>query len=193
MSPFPKSVQTALPQRGTPFQPSLAQLKFKWWRQGVCSKLGLVSKHLALTEPANSSFHAPAYGASYIQSYYTFIILIVCLCMATLTEVFPCFFLSCKANARVKPPKTGHGPHSSKIFVLFYVLFVLCHSVYCLRVYLYCTTATGWLPNCGQQIYLNHIATVYTALGTILCLFQRIKSTNQWMKVYSTHCFASCI
>ena len=34
-------------------------------------------------------------------------------CMATLTEVFPCFFLSCKANARVKPAKTGHGPHSS--------------------------------------------------------------------------------
>jgi hypothetical protein len=32
---------------------------------------------------------------------------------ATLTEVFPCFFLSCKANARVKPAKMGHGPHSS--------------------------------------------------------------------------------
>jgi hypothetical protein len=49
-----------------------------------------------------------------------------------LTEVFPCFFLSCTANARVKLPKTGHGPHSSTLvicvvrllFVLFYVLFV---------------------------------------------------------------------
>jgi len=61
-------------------------------------------------------------------------ILIVCLCLTTLTEVFPCFFLSCKANARVKPAKTGHGPHSSKIFVLFYVLFVLCRFVYCLCV-----------------------------------------------------------
>ena len=40
-------------------------------------------------------------------------ILIVCLCMTTQTEVFPCFFLSCKANARVIPAKTGHGPHSS--------------------------------------------------------------------------------
>jgi hypothetical protein len=40
-------------------------------------------------------------------------ILIVCLCMTTLTEVFPCFFLSCKANSRVKPATTGHGPHSS--------------------------------------------------------------------------------
>jgi len=51
----------------------------------------------------------------------------------TLTEVFPCFFLSCKANARVKLAKTGHSPHSSTLgvicvvrllFVLFYALFV---------------------------------------------------------------------
>ena len=40
-------------------------------------------------------------------------VLIVCLCLTTLTEAFPCFFLSCKANARVKPAKAGHGPHSS--------------------------------------------------------------------------------
>jgi hypothetical protein len=33
--------------------------------------------------------------------------------MTTLTEGFPCFFLSCKANARVKPAKTGHGPYTS--------------------------------------------------------------------------------
>ena len=50
----------------------------------------------------------------------------------THTEVFPCFFLSCKATARVKLTKTGHGPNSStlvcicvvRLFVLFYVLFV---------------------------------------------------------------------
>jgi hypothetical protein len=50
----------------------------------------------------------------------------------TLTEVFPCSFLSCKANARIKLAKTGHGPHSSTLFVicvvrlfaLFCVLFV---------------------------------------------------------------------
>ena len=51
----------------------------------------------------------------------------------TVTEVFPCFSLSCKSNARVKLAKTGHGPHSSTLvvicvvrllFVLFYVLFV---------------------------------------------------------------------
>jgi len=45
-----------------------------------------------------------------------------CLCVvyvfldaATLTEVFPCFFLICKANARVNLAKTWHGPHSHKL------------------------------------------------------------------------------
>jgi hypothetical protein len=34
-------------------------------------------------------------------------------------------------------------------FVLFYVLFVLWRSLYCLCIYVYWTTATGWLPNCS--------------------------------------------
>jgi len=47
----------------------------------------------------------------------------------TLTEVLTCFFLSCKANARVKIAKTGHGPHSSTLVVICVVLLlcvVLC-------------------------------------------------------------------
>ena len=68
-----------------------------------------------------------------------------------LTEVFPTFFLSCKANARVKLAKTGHGPHSSTLVcicvvrLLLFVLFgcYLCCSMYCLCVNVYCTTATG--------------------------------------------------
>ena len=62
----------------------------------------------------------------------------------TLTEVFPCFFLVCKANARLKLAETGHGPHSSKLvvicvvlllFVSFRVLFVCkCVMYYCHRV-----------------------------------------------------------
>ena len=68
---------------------------------------------------------------------------------AALTEVFPCFFLSFKANAKENPAKMGHGRHSSKIFVLFYVLFVLCRSVYRLCINVYCTTATGWPPICS--------------------------------------------
>ena len=51
----------------------------------------------------------------------------------TLTEVFPCFLLSFKSNARVKLAKIRHRPLSSKLvvicvilllIVLFYVLFV---------------------------------------------------------------------
>jgi hypothetical protein len=53
---------------------------------------------------------------------------------STLTEVFPCFFLSCKANARVKLAKMGHGPHSP-VVLSFYVLFVCkCVLYYCHRV-----------------------------------------------------------
>ena len=46
--------------------------------------------------------------------------------MATLTEGFPCFFLSCTANARVKLAKTGHGPHSSTLVVICVVLCTVC-------------------------------------------------------------------
>jgi len=74
--------------------------------------------------------------------------------LTTLTEVFPCFFLSCKANARVKPAKLGHGPHSCKIFVLFYVLFVLCRSVYCLCVNVYLVL----LPPGGYQLQITNIS-----------------------------------
>jgi len=61
----------------------------------------------------------------------------------TLTEVFPCFFLSCKANARVKLAKTVHGSHSSKLVVICVVLLLFVLFFLCLRVYVYCTTATG--------------------------------------------------
>ena len=119
----------------------------------------------------------------------------------TLTEGFPCFFLSCKANARVYLAKKGQGPHSSKLIVIVllrrylycYVVIVLyccylccsviivlfcyylccsvvivlfcrylccsivivlfcyylCCSMYCLCVNVYCTIATGCLPNCS--------------------------------------------
>ena len=63
---------------------------------------------------------------------------------ATLAEVFPCLFLSCKIKARVKLAKTGHGQHPSNLivicivlllFVLFYVLFVCkCVLYYCHRL-----------------------------------------------------------
>ena len=92
---------------------------------------------------------------SYCSSMYSYcclcilIVVYVFLYAATLTEVFPCFFLGCKANARVILAKTGHGSHSSKIVVLFCLFFVLYRSMYCLCVNVYCTSATGWQPNCS--------------------------------------------
>jgi hypothetical protein len=79
---------------------------------------------------------------SYCSSMYSYrclcilIVVYVFLDAATLTEGFPCFFLGCKANARVKLAKTGHGPHSPTV-VLFYVLIVLYRSMYCLCVNVY--------------------------------------------------------
>jgi len=70
-------------------------------------------------------------------------ILTVCLCMTTLTGVFPCFFLSCKANARVNPQRRGTArtfPNFCAVlcivcFVTFPVLFVCtCVLYYCHRV-----------------------------------------------------------
>jgi len=51
----------------------------------------------------------------------------------TLTEVSPWFFLSCKANARVKLAKMGHGPHSSKL-----VVFLCCSVVICVVLCIVC-------------------------------------------------------
>jgi hypothetical protein len=73
---------------------------------------------------------------------------IVCLCMATLTGfsvLFPQLYGKCQGKTR----KDEARPAPFLIFVLLYVLFVLFRSVYCLCVYVYCTTATGWLPNCS--------------------------------------------
>jgi hypothetical protein len=70
---------------------------------------------------------------------------------------FHAFFLSCKANARVKPAKAGHGPAIFLIFVLFYVLFVLCGYLYCLYVYVYCTKPPG-----GYPIAVKYIISYYT-------------------------------
>jgi len=80
----------------------------------------------------------------------------------TVTEGFPCFFLSCKANARVKPAKTGHCPHSSKflccfIFVLLYVLFVLCRSVYCVCVCV-CKCVLYYCHRESTQLQLTNIS-----------------------------------
>jgi len=96
----------------------------------TCSNLGLLG--------------FPLHPADQYQDLLPQYSMIIYLLFLTLTEVFPCFFLSCKANARVKLAKTGHGLHSSKLLVicvavllivLFHVLFVCkCVLYYCHRV-----------------------------------------------------------
>jgi len=72
--------------------------------------------------------------------------------MTTLTQDFPCFFLICKVNARVKPAKTGHGPHSS---------YFLCCSMYCLFCVVLCIVCvymcTVLLPPGGYPIAVKYI------------------------------------
>jgi hypothetical protein len=75
-------------------------------------------------------------------------ILIVCLCMATLTEAIPCFFLSCKANVRVKPAKTGHGTHSSK--------FLRCSMYFCVDLCIVCFVSFSVLFVCVCVLYDCH-------------------------------------
>ena len=69
-------------------------------------------------------FSLQDYVLNYNHPNYKLFMKLIC---TTLTEVFPCFFLSCKANSRVKVAKTGHGSHSSKLVVT--VLF--CCYLYC--------------------------------------------------------------
>jgi hypothetical protein len=58
-------------------------------------------------------------------------VLVICILYSevflNLTAVFLCFFVGCKANARVKLAKMGQGPHSSTLVVICVVrlLFVL--------------------------------------------------------------------
>jgi hypothetical protein len=82
--------------------------------------------------------------------------------MATLTEVFLCLFLGCKANARVKPAKTWHGSLSSKIFYCStYRLFCVVLCIVC--VYM-CTVL---LPPGGYPIAVKYIISYHISYHTI--------------------------
>jgi hypothetical protein len=73
---------------------------------------------------------------------------------ATLTKDFPWFFLCCKANARVKPSKMGHSPHSSKLFVLFCVL--ICFVSFC--VLFMCKCVLYYCHRVATQMQLTNIS-----------------------------------
>ena len=97
--------------------------------------------------------------------------------MTTLTEVFPCFFLSCKANARVKPAKTGTARTLPSCCVarcifcvvlcifVFYVLFFC--DVPCIVCVYICTEL---LPPGGYPIAVNKYIISYIIL-IYVCMF----------------------
>ena len=107
---------------------------------------------------------------SYVSSMYSYcclcilIVVYVFLDAAILTEVFTCFFLGCKANARVKLAKLGYGPHTSKIVVLLYVLFVSYRSKYCLCVNVY------YCHRVRTQLQLKNISYISFFFCTSPCL-----------------------
>jgi hypothetical protein len=68
--------------------------------------------------------------------------------MTTLSEVFPSFILSCKANARVKLAKTGR-PALFLIFVVYDFMFCVVLRIDC--VYMY----SALLPPCVYPIAVN--------------------------------------
>jgi hypothetical protein len=80
-----------------------------------------------------------------------------------------------------KPAEMGHGPHSSKIFVLFYTLFVLCRSVYCLCVkcvLYYCHRVATQLQLTNISYILYHISYILYLISYILYLITQ--SHRNW-------------
>jgi len=85
------------------------------------------------------------------------------------------FFLSCKANARVKLAKTGHGRHSSKIF--WVVLCIVCFVSFCLLCVCVCVCmcvcvcvcvcARALLPPGGYPIAVNKYIINFDDLLTV--------------------------
>ena len=69
----------------------------------------------------------------------------------------------------------GHGPHSSKLFVLFYVLCVFSRSVYCLCVNAYCTVLY-YCHRVATQLQLTNMPYYYTRCGQTADLFDPFKS-----------------
>jgi hypothetical protein len=99
----------------------------------------------------------------------------------TLIEGFPCFFLSCKANARIKLANRGHGPHYSKLVVICVVLllFVLFHVLFvCKCVLYYC----HWV---ATQLQLSNIISYRISYHHIIS--SQIKSNHIIYHIVSYH------
>ena len=108
-------------------------------------------------------------------------ILTVCLCPTTLIEVFPCFFLSYKANSRVKPANTGHSPHSFS-FLCCSMFFFVTFYYFCVVLCIVCFVSFSELFVC--ICVLNYCHRVATQLQLNIAYHIRIQklSYNDWCK-----------
>jgi hypothetical protein len=86
-------------------------------------------------------------------------IVLVFLYMTILTEVLPCFFLSCKVNAKDKTSKDVARPALFLIFVFFYVFFVLFYVLFvCVVLCIVCVYMCNvLLPPGGYPVAVKYI------------------------------------
>jgi hypothetical protein len=77
-----------------------------------------------------------------------------------LHEVFPCFFVSCKTNARIKLSKTGHGPHSSKLVVICVLLLLF--VPFCVLFVCKCVLPPGDKPIAVNKYIIKHVYVINT-------------------------------
>jgi hypothetical protein len=108
--------------------------------------------------------------------------------LATLTEVFPCFSLSCKANARVWLAKTRHGQYSPK-FVICVVLFVIRVVLFLIVIFYVlfmckCVLPLGVNPNAVDKYINININIPVAAPSKVPLLGLRVRiPPGAWMPV----------
>jgi hypothetical protein len=117
---------------------------------------------------------------SHLLYIYIFIVCLyihLCLCIPsiTLTEVFPCFFLSCKANARVTNLKDGARPALFlRNFCVILCIVYLRRSVYRLCVNVYWLLPPGGYPTAvNKNIY--HIISYHIIITRTSLMIYRMK------------------
>jgi hypothetical protein len=104
------------------------------------------------------------------------------------------FFLSCKANAKVKLAKTGHGPHASKLVVIVLFCCYLCCSVVivlyccclCCSVVICVVLSLFVLFCCYCFVLLLFVLFCYYLCCPMYCLCVNVYCTT------ATGCFPNC-